>query len=166
MAELLTLRFYPDAILRKECLPVTVFDNSIKKLSDDMLFTMYASEGVGLAAPQVGHSIRMFVLDVSPEKKSPMVFVNPIILENYGEKRNYKEGCLSFPNVFSNLTSYDSIWVQYQDAETGDKRTHEAMGLEATCIQHEIDHLNGVLMVDRMGSKERAKVKSSLMVKK
>lgn len=165
MAELLKIRLYPDPVLRKPCEAVSSFDESLKALSENMLHTMYHEGGVGLAAPQVGHSLRLIVLDITEDKSAPMVLVNPEIVHKSEEASSYQEGCLSFPQIFSNLKSHNSVSVKFQNI-AGEPQSIDVSGLLAIAIQHEIDHLNGTLMIDRMGAKERAKIKTSMMRKR
>lgn len=157
---------YGDPILRKVTSRVIKFDKSLRKLIEDMFETMYANEGIGLAAPQVGVSKRVLIMDVNyPSKRyeqekegkkdtkleeiyNPIVLVNPVIIQHEGEMESY-EGCLSFPNVFFKVKRYMKVIVRYQDI-LGKERKLEAEGdLLCRCVQHEIDHLDGKLMVDK-----------------
>ena len=153
---------YGDAVLRKVTSRVIKFDKSLKKLIEDMFETMYASEGIGLAAPEIGVSKRVLVLDVDyPSKRyldektnkevvsySPMVLINPVIIQKEGEMVS-KEGCLSFPNVFIDVIRYKKITVRYQDISGRERRMISEDDLLCRCIQHEIDHLDGKLFVDK-----------------
>jgi len=151
---------YPNPILRQEAKPVADedFNDGLKQLAHDMLQTMYEHGGVGLAAPQVGQSIRLVVVDFTSDHSKPLTMVNPIILKTEG-KQSYEEGCLSFPGTFSRLQSAEKIEVIYRDLNGF---THEETfdGLAAVAIQHEVDHLDGKLFLDRMKKKEAIKVKT------
>tara|TARA_B100001123_G_C14669825_1_gene773083 strand:- start:18 stop:542 length:525 start_codon:yes stop_codon:yes gene_type:complete len=152
----------PDPILRKKSLQVDKIDKEIKKLMDDMLETMYKAPGIGLAAVQIGVLKRVVVMDISREtdKKEPMYFVNPEIVWKSNEKVTYEEGCLSIPNQFANIERSEKCTVKYLDYFGAEKEI-QAEGLLATCIQHEIDHLNGILFIDYL-----SKLKKDIIVKK
>ncbi len=157
-----TILTVPDPILRKKSLQVDRVDKEIKKLMDDMLETMYKAPGIGLAAVQIGVLKRVVVMDVSREtdKKEPMYFVNPEIIWKSNEKATYEEGCLSIPNQFANIERSEKCTVKYLDYFGAEKEI-KAEGLLATCIQHEIDHLNGILFIDYL-----SKLKKDIIVKK
>jgi len=146
----------PDPRLKKVAEPVRVIDAEIRQLMDDMLETMYQAPGIGLAAPQVGVLKRVIVLDVSPdgEKPAPLRMADPRVIEASGDIGTYEEGCLSLPDQFAEVRRPTRITVSYLD-ETGASRHLEAEGLLATCIQHEIDHLEGVLFVDHISRLKR-----------
>ncbi len=152
----------PDPILKKKSLPIKNVDSSVKKLMDDMLETMYAAPGIGLAAVQVGVLKRVVVIDLSKkeEKKNPLFFVNPEIISTSEEQVSYEEGCLSIPNQFAEIKRPNRCHVKYLDYN-GRKKDLKADGLLATCIQHEIDHLNGILFIDYL-----SKLKKDLILKK
>ena len=152
----------PDPILRKKSLPVEKVDENIKNLMNDMIETMYAAPGIGLAAIQIGVTKRVVVIDLSKEeeKKNPIFFVNPEIIWKSNTNATYEEGCLSIPNQFAKIDRPDKCNVKYLDYN-GDKKEIKAEGLLATCIQHEIDHLNGVLFIDYL-----SKLKKDIIVKK
>ncbi len=152
----------PDPILKKKSLPIKNVDSSVKKLMDDMLETMYAAPGIGLAAVQVGVLKRVVVIDLSKkeEKKPPLFFVNPEIISTSEEQVSYEEGCLSIPNQFAEIKRPNRCHVKYLDYN-GKKKDLKADGLLATCIQHEIDHLNGILFIDYL-----SKLKKDLILKK
>jgi peptide deformylase len=136
---------------------VIASDNDlVRSLIPRMFATMYKAPGIGLAAPQIGLSLRVAVVDVSEAEKplAPLVLVNPEIVANSTELRVHEEGCLSLPNQFAEVTRPSIIKVRFEDA-TGAKCEIEADGLLATCIQHEIDHLNGVLFVDHISALKR-----------
>ncbi len=152
----LSLRYYPDVLLRQLAKKVTRFDSSIRKLAQDMLETMYDSNGVGLAAPQVGVSKRLMVIDVSvrgeEELPRPLVFINPVLLESEGEMIGL-EGCLSFPEVFFEVKRFVRIVVQFQDLSGKQIRLEASNDLLCRAIQHELDHLDGKLFIDKPVSK-------------
>ena len=139
----------PDSILRQKSLPVDKVNKEIKALMDDMLDTMYDAPGIGLAAIQIGIPKRIVVMDLSkdPEKKNPMYFVNPEITWKSDLKSTYEEGCLSIPNQFAKIERPEKCNVKFLDYD-GNHKEIKAEGLLSTCIQHEIDHLNGVLFID------------------
>ena len=138
----------PDPFLRKS-LPVKQVDDEIRSLMDDMLETMYAAPGIGLAAVQIGVPKRVIVIDLSKDnkKKEPMYFVNPEIITKSNDDASYEEGCLSVPNQFAEVSRPDNCKVKYLDYD-GSEKVLEAKGLLATCIQHEMDHLEGILFID------------------
>lgn len=146
-----TILHYPDKRLREPGKKVEEFDSRLTKLIDDMAETMYAAPGVGLAAPQIGESLQLFIVDVAPEDAPSdlRVFVNPEILERVGEV-TWQEGCLSFPGVQEDIDRAASVRVRAQD-RTGEWFELSAEGLLAVAIQHEYDHLQGTLMIDHMG---------------
>jgi peptide deformylase len=144
--EIITL---PDPILRKVAAPVERVDDALRRLADDMLDAMYEAPGIGLAAPQVGVSRRLIVLDVSEKdgEKKPLVMVNPEILTRSDERRVYEEGCLSIPDVKVEIERPAVVNVRFLDRE-GRQQELSADGLLATAIQHEVDHLEGRLIID------------------
>jgi peptide deformylase len=148
------LRYFPDDILKQATKKVTRFDSSTRKLAQDMLDTMYENDGVGLAAPQVGVSKRMMVIDTSDkeETRKPIVFINPVIVEKHGELVGL-EGCLSFPGVFFEVKRANKIVVRYQNVAGKDMKMEAEGNLLCRAIQHEIDHLDGELFVDKALSK-------------
>src|SRR5690606_17322735 len=139
----------PDPILRQVSRPIETIDGEVKKLADDMLETMYDAPGIGLAAIQIGVARRMLVIDVSreDEENKPIVFINPEIVKTTDELSTYEEGCLSIPDYYAEVERPAALTVNYID-RSGKQQTLEADGLLATCLQHEIDHLNGVLFID------------------
>ena len=152
----LTIVTYPDPILKKVCAPVEDVDEEVRRLIDDMAETMDAAPGSGLAAPQVGVDRRVIVYDVSPksEPKELVVLVNPEIVASNGEEISMEEGCLSCPELTLEIPRAEWIKVQGLDRE-GRPVTIEAEDFPAIVIQHEIDHLNGQLLVDRLSSLKR-----------
>ena len=151
----------PNEILRQVSKPVLNVGNEEKKLMDDMLETMYAANGIGLAAIQIGIPKRIIVMDISKDgNKKPMFFVNPIIKNKDKEKTTYEEGCLSVPNYFAEVDRPKYCEVEYLDYN-GESKIFKADGLLATCIQHEMDHLEGILFIDYL-----SKLKKTMIVKK
>ena len=152
----------PDPILRKKSVSVEKIDKDIQNLMDDMLATMYEAPGIGLAAVQIGILKRVIVMDLSKdsEKKKPMYFINPEITWKSKVNSAYEEGCLSIPNQFAKIDRPDKCKVKYLDYN-GQEKEIKAEGLLSTCIQHEIDHLNGVLFIDYL-----SKLKKDMIIKK
>jgi peptide deformylase len=145
----------PDPALKTRAEPVAEVDNALRRLMDDMLETMYLAPGIGLAAPQVGELLRLVVVDVRPdEKRDPIVLVNPEIVAVSKELETREEGCLSLPNQFADVTRPARVKVRWTDL-AGTKREVEADGLLAACLQHELDHLDGVLFVDHISALKR-----------
>ena len=149
----LEIKKYPDPILRKKCQPVKVFDNKFKELCQQMFDVMEINKGLGLAAPQIGQSLNFFVVDSEGEK---LVFVNPEIILKKGQAI-FEEGCLSFPNLFINIKRPNKIELKFQDID-GQEKIIKADGLLARVIQHEYDHLNGVLFIDKLPILKRLSV--------
>ena len=152
----------PDPFLRQKSINVDKVDNNIRVLMDDMLDTMYAAPGIGLAAIQVGVPKRVIVIDLSKdnEKKQPMFFVNPEVISTSNKDATYEEGCLSVPNQFAEIDRPDKCDLKYLDYN-GKEQLLKAEGLLATCIQHEMDHLEGVLFIDYL-----SKLKKGMIIKK
>lgn len=152
-----TLRFKGDDILSKKARKIELIDEKIKELASDMLDTMYANDGIGIAACQVGMLKAIIAYDVSyidEEKpvKKPIIMINPEITFSSKGKVLVEEGCLSFPNIFENVERYEKIKVEYTDLE-GNRKTLTAKGMEAVVIQHETDHLNGVVFLDKVSNR-------------
>ena len=152
----------PDTILRKKSEPLQQVNNETRKLLDDMLKTMYAAPGIGLAAVQIGILKRIIVIDVSKkeEKKNPIFLINPEITYKSKETSIYEEGCLSLPGHFAEIERPAKCKINYIDYH-GKKAELEAEGLMSTCVQHEIDHLNGILFIDYL-----SKLKKDMIIKK
>ena len=146
----------PDPILRKKSLPVKEVGRDIKKLMKDMLETMYAAPGIGLAAAQVGVLKRVVVIDISrdPKVKEPMCFINPEIIWKSDMYEKKEEGCLSIPDYFAEIKRPNACHVKYLN-EKGQEKILQAEGLLATCIQHEIDHCDGILFIDYLSKLKR-----------
>jgi len=151
----------PDKILRKISSPVQKVGDTERKIMDDMVETMYSANGIGLAAIQIGIPKRIIVIDLKIEnKKTPLFFVNPVIKNKDSLKSTYEEGCLSVPNQFAEIDRPKKCDVEYLDYN-GEKKILKAEGLLATCIQHEMDHLEGILFIDYL-----SKLKKSMIIKK
>ena len=157
-----TILTEPNKILRQISQPVESVGKEEQLLMDDMLETMYAANGIGLAAIQVGIAKRIIVMDISKDenKKEPMYFVNPVIKNKDPLKSTYEEGCLSVPNQFAEIDRPSKCDIEFLDYN-GNKQTISADGLFATCIQHEMDHLEGILFIDHL-----SKLKKSMILKK
>ncbi|MCP3688197.1 MAG: peptide deformylase [Gammaproteobacteria bacterium] len=161
---LLNILHFPDSRLRKIAKPVTVFDTELRQLVADMYETMYQAPGIGLAATQVDRPIRLLVMDVSDKGNQPRCLVNPEILQNYGEEA-MEEGCLSIPGFYEPVLRAEHVLVRAQD-ENGDISEFDAEGLEAVCIQHEVDHLQGKLFVDYISPLKRDRIRRKLLKQK
>jgi peptide deformylase len=152
----------PNSLLRQVSKSVKEVNKEERQLMDDMLETMYAANGIGLAAIQIGIPKRIIVMDLSKSesKKEPRYFVNPVIRNKDTSKSTYEEGCLSVPNQFAEIDRPKKCDVEYLDYN-GEKKILNAEGLLATCIQHEMDHLEGILFIDYL-----SKLKKSMIIKK
>jgi peptide deformylase len=162
----LSIYTYPDPVLSKVAGPVTQFGPDLEKLVENMLFTMYHAPGIGLAAPQIGESIRLFVLDVDYDREvitnsegndevrmsgyAPKVFINPVITGTSGTT-TYEEGCLSVPGVYEEVKRYESVHVKFQNLK-GEFQEITATDMLAICIQHENDHLDGIVFIERLSN--------------
>jgi peptide deformylase len=168
---------YPDPRLREVSSPVTKFDAELKKLAEDMLETMYAENGIGLAAPQVGKLYRMMVVDTRPRSTKgryeenemteleskipqPLVVINPVILKGEG-KTTFNEGCLSLPSFYDEVERFEKIQLKYNDLD-GKEHVIEIDGLLAICLQHEMDHLEGTLFIDHLSFLKSNKIKNQI----
>ncbi|KGF68191.1 peptide deformylase [Hoeflea sp. BAL378] len=154
--------YLPDPILRQQSQPVERVDQELSGFIDDMIETMYDAPGIGLAAIQVGVPRRLLVIDVAgkDEPRNPQVFINPELVATGDEINVYEEGCLSIPDYYADVERPESITVKHLDRD-GRERVTEAGGLLATCLQHEIDHLNGVLFIDHI-----SKLKRDMVIRK
>ena len=157
-----TILTEPNKLLRQVSKPVKKVGDEERALMDDMLDTMYNAPGIGLAAVQIGVPKRIIVMDISRDenKKEPIYFVNPVIKNKNEEKAKYEEGCLSVPGQFAEIERPNTCEVEYLDYD-GKKKLLRADGLLATCIQHEMDHLEGILFIDYL-----SKLKKSMIIKK
>jgi peptide deformylase len=170
---------YPSPILKKVAKPVTEFNQELCTLVKNMLYTMYHAPGIGLAAPQVGVSLRFFVLDIWFEREKvtlhdgteeyrlsefqPCVFINPILKEKTGEIL-YEEGCLSVPGIYEDVKRAENVVMEYQDLN-GESHTIEADELLAICLQHENDHLDGIVFIERLNILKRQLLQKKLVKK-
>lgn len=148
---------HPDPRLKKVCAPVPDLSDDLRKLADDMLVTMYEAPGIGLAAPQIGVLSRLIVLDCVKEEGEtprPLAMFNPEVIASSEETNTYEEGCLSIPDQYGEVTRPKVIDVRWMDRD-GNLQTETFDGLWATCVQHEIDHLNGKLFIDYLGAMRR-----------
>lgn len=173
--ELLKIITYPDPVLTTKASEVTEFNQELKELCKNMLYTMYEAPGIGLAAPQIGLSKRIFVIDVDYSREeteedsgeyslgdfNPRVFINPKIVETQ-EQTTYQEGCLSLPGIFEDVKRFKKIKVEYQNTD-GETHTIEADELLSICIQHENDHLDGIVFIDRLSSLKKNFFKKKLI---
>ena len=152
----------PDPFLRQKSKIVEEVNDEIRSLMDDMVDTMYDAPGIGLAAIQIGIPKRVIVIDLSKDdqKKNPLYFVNPEIIIKSKNDASYEEGCLSVPNQFAEISRPDTCKVKHLDYD-GNEKILEAEGLLSTCIQHEMDHLEGILFIDYL-----SKLKRSMIIKK
>jgi peptide deformylase len=162
---LLTILEYPDLRLRKRATAITEVNDALRRTIDDMFETMYAAPGIGLAATQVDFHKRLLVLDVSDEKNTPLVFINPEIEVLDPEPLGYEEGCLSVPGYYDLVTRPRKIKVKALN-RNGEAFELEAEGLLAVCLQHEVDHLDGKLFVDYLSILKRQRLKHKLLKEK
>jgi len=152
---------FPDPKLRKVAVPVTVFDEKLEVLIEDMLETMYEAEGIGLAATQIDVHKRLLLIDISENRDCPQVFINPEIEILEDELSEYDEGCLSVPGFYETVSRPRKVKIIAQDSK-GEKFEQVAEDILATCIQHEIDHLDGKLFVDYLSILKRQRIRSKL----
>lgn len=164
---------YDDPVLRKQCKELDFSRTQIDELVADMFETMYNAKGVGLAAPQIGQDLRLFIIDTLPFsdmknkvearllKTFKRVFINPVILEDYGEAWKFREGCLSIPDVIENVTRNSHVLIEYYD-EHWNKQTETLDGLRARVVQHEYDHIEGKLFIDYLSSLKRQLINNKL----
>ncbi len=178
--EKLKIITFPDPVLKKKALPVVTFNEDLALLAKNMLYTMYHAPGVGLAAPQVNKSIRMFVIDVDFDREkitnaddsitynlsnfSPRVFINPEIIKKEGELI-YEEGCLSVPGIYEKVNRFEKIQVKYFDL-FGKEQFLDAEGLLSVCIQHETDHLDGIVFIEKLSMLKKTMITKKLIKEK
>jgi len=157
-----SILIHPDPRLRKLCSPIDAVDGAVRRLADDLFETMYDAPGIGLAAPQVGMMTRLFVIDCAPksEARVPLAMINPEILWVSEETNTYDEGCLSIPDQYEDVTRPAEVRMRWLDLE-GNSQEQQFNGLQATCVQHELDHLNGKLFIDYL-----SKIKRSMITNK
>ena len=163
MAKNLKILIFPDPRLRKVAERITKFDKSLENLANSMLKTMYDANGIGLAATQVDQHIRLIVMDLSENRNDPRIFINPTykILKNHS-LYEFEEGCLSIPGFNEVIARPDKIELRWQDLE-GNEHIDKPEGLLTVCIQHEIDHLEGKLMVDYVSALKRDRIRNKLL---
>lgn len=159
---LIPILCYPDPRLHKIAQPVAQVDSRIQNLINDMLETMYAAKGIGLAATQVDVHERLIVIDVSEQRDQPLVLINPEIVWNSSDKHLNEEGCLSVPGIYDGVERFDEVHVRAQDGQ-GQSRVVQAQGLLAVCIQHEMDHLVGKVFVEYLSPLKRNRIKTRIL---
>ena len=157
---ILNILHFPDPRLRKKAEPIEEVTDDIRQLADDMLETMYDAPGIGLAANQVNVQKRLIVIDISEDKSEPLILINPEILDKQGE-REYEEGCLSVPEAYETVVRAHTVTIKAVNRD-GEPFEFSAEGLLATCVQHEIDHLDGKLFVDYLSNLKRERIKKRL----
>lgn len=178
--ELIPIVTYPEPVLSQVAQPVTDFNQDLKDLVKNMLFTMYHAPGIGLAAPQVGKSIRLFVLDVDYDREevttasgeedyrlsgfNPKVFINPVLTGTSGTT-TFEEGCLSVPGVYEEVKRFESLHVKYQDLD-GNFHEMKASDMLSICIQHENDHLDGIVFIERLSNLKKNFYKKKMLKEK
>jgi peptide deformylase len=160
----LTILRYPDPRLHKIAKPVAVVDERIRQLAGDMLETMYAADGVGLAATQVDVHERLIVLDTSEARDDPRVLINPEIVARSEEMRISDEGCLSVPAIYDKVERHARVTVRALD-RNGEPQEFEADGLQSVCVQHEMDHLIGKVFVEYLSALKRDRIKTKMLKK-
>jgi peptide deformylase len=159
-AKLLEIRLYPDPVLKTVCETVTEVTEEIKTLIQNMFITMYHSDGVGLSANQVGISKRIFVMDTSTSGDRRHSFINPEIIQHSDIER-YREGCLSFPNIFAYVKRHTKIRIRALN-EVGEVFELDLQGIDAVCFQHELDHLSGIVFTDHLSQVQKNLIKKKL----
>ena len=164
MSQLTILR-YPDHRLHTVAKPVSAVDARLRQLASDMLETMYEAEGIGLAATQVDVHERLIVIDISENRDEPLVLINPEILWASAETRVGDEGCLSVPGIYDGVERSIAVKVEALDLE-GKRQVHEAEGMLAVCIQHEMDHLKGKVFVEYLSPLKRNRIKTKMIKQK
>ncbi|MXU63974.1 peptide deformylase [Oceanomicrobium pacificus] len=154
---------HPDPRLKKVAAEVTAFDADLQALAADMLDTMYDAPGIGLAGPQIGAMQRIFVMDCAAKEAEPepLVLINPQIVAASDDLSEYEEGCLSIPDIYETITRPAAVQMRWQDLD-GQVQEAEFGGLEATCVQHELDHLNGKLFIDYLSALKRRMITSKM----
>ena len=158
---------YGNPILNKKCIDIVKNEIDINQLSEDMFKTMKNANGVGLASTQIGLNIRIFIIDITSlaenqEQSSKRVFINPIIEEEWGEKILYKEGCLSIPNIYEEISRYSNLRIRYFDTDWNE-HIECFDGIIARVIQHEYDHIEGILFTERLSNLKKILIKSKLL---
>lgn len=156
-----SMRVYPDPVLRQVADPIEVIDDNIRGLAAGMIETMYGQNGVGLAAPQIGVSLRLVVIDTDPSERNPIVLINPVLVKKSRKKEAADEGCLSLPGLTASISRPAEVTVEAQDLE-GNEIVIEGTDLMARALQHEIDHLDGILFVDKASIATRFSLRGEL----
>jgi len=156
------VRVYGSAVLRRKARPVEAFDAGFAQFVEELTETMYAKDGVGLAAPQAGKSLRVAVIDTTSREQPPFVLVNPQITWSSPEQEDYEEGCLSVPDIHLTVKRPSRVSVRAQNAQGVEYVIENASGLLARALQHEIDHLDGILFVDRVSPLQRQLIDAKL----
>jgi peptide deformylase len=157
---ILPIRTFGDPVLRDQARPVESFDDALRQLAADMIVTMHEAPGVGLAAPQVGRPIRLIVFDIGEEEQGPQALANPTLRDEWGEQLG-EEGCLSLPGLYYPVKRAQKVWAEGFDLE-GHAVTIESEDLLARVLQHEVDHLNGILFIDRLEADHRREAMAAL----
>ncbi len=157
---LLNILIFPDPNLKKIAEPVQQINENIKQIVKDMLKTMYHAEGIGLAATQVNIHKRIVVIDISENRKAPLCLINPVIIKQSGNI-SWQEGCLSFPDLYTKVKRFETISIEYQDLDNN-KQVIAADGLLSICLQHEIDHLDGITFYDRISPLRQSLLKKKI----
>lgn len=158
---MLKITYYPDPLLREIAKPVDEITPEIRKLAEDMLQTMYESNGIGLAAPQVGRSIRLVVIHLSDPDAIPLVLINPVITKKSKEKDTLEEGCLSLPGLSGKVKRPSAVTVEALDLN-GNPQVYATDEMFARCLQHEIDHLEGILFIDKLSLVSKLSLRGDL----
>ncbi len=159
---MLEVRLYGDPVLRKIAEPIDKFDDALHRLIEEMVVTLRAEDGVGLAAPQVGESIRLALIDITGGEKDPVVFINPVIFNPSEQKESADEGCLSLPGITLSINRHVRVSVRALNAEGKEFVIENAEGLLARALQHEIDHLNGLMIIDHVSALQKTMISNKL----
>lgn len=159
---MLEVRLYGDPVLRKIAEPIKKFDDNLHKLIKDMVETLRAEDGAGLAAPQVGESVRLVIIDVTGGEKDPIVLINPVIFDLSEQKESADEGCLSIPGITLSVNRHVRVSVRALNAEGKEFVIENAEGLLARALQHETDHLNGLMIVDHISALQKTMISNKL----
>ncbi len=159
---MLDVRLYGDPVLRKIAEPIEKFDAALHKLIEEMVVTLRAEDGVGLAAPQVGESVRLVLIDITGGEKDPIVLINPVIFDPSEQKESGDEGCLSLPGITLSVNRHVRVSVRALNAEGKEFVIENAEGLLAIALQHEIDHLNGLMIIDHVSALQKTMLSNKL----
>lgn len=159
---MLEVRLYGDPVLRKIAEPIDKFDDALHKLIEEMVITLRAEDGVGLAAPQIGESIRLVLIDITGGEKDPVVFINPVLFNLSEQKESDDEGCLSLPGITLPVNRHVRVSVRALNAEGKEFVIENAEGLLARALQHEIDHLDGLMIIDHVSALQKTMINNKL----